>query len=62
MSSKKGTPKSSKKTTGKASEGFTAEEQAAMRERAKELKAEARANKKKSPLTMEPRREPDPIG
>ena len=31
----------------KKSEGFTAEERAAMRERAKELKAEARANKKK---------------
>ena len=32
----------------KKSEGFTAEERAAMRERAKELKAEARANKKKA--------------
>jgi uncharacterized protein YdhG (YjbR/CyaY superfamily) len=38
MSSKKGT---------QASVGFTAEEQAAMKERAKELKAEARANKKR---------------
>ena len=38
---------SAKKST-KKSEGFTAEEQAAMRERAKELKAEARANKKKA--------------
>ena len=36
---------SSKKGTQKASKGFTAEEQAAMRERAKELKAEARAKK-----------------
>src|ERR671910_1219100 len=36
-----------KKATQK-SEGFTAEERAAMRERAKELKAEARANKKKA--------------
>src|SRR5215212_1035643 len=34
--------------SAKKSEGFTAEEQAAMRERAKELKAEARANKKKA--------------
>ena len=33
--------------SAKKSEGFTAEERAAMRERAKELKAEARANKKK---------------
>jgi uncharacterized protein YdhG (YjbR/CyaY superfamily) len=32
----------------KKSEGFTAEERAAMRERAKELKAEERANKKKA--------------
>ncbi len=37
---KKGTPKSTK-STGKASKGFTAEERAAMRERAQELKAEA---------------------
>lgn len=35
-----------KRTTKKA-KGFTDEEQAAMKERAKELKAEARANKKK---------------
>lgn len=35
------------KNTTKASKGFTDEEQAAMKERAKELKAEARANKKK---------------
>ena len=40
MSSKKGTQKSSK--------GFTAEEQAAMRERAQELKAEARMNKNRA--------------
>jgi uncharacterized protein YdhG (YjbR/CyaY superfamily) len=33
------------KSTTKKSEGFTDEEQAAMKERAKELKAEARANK-----------------
>ena len=37
MSSKQGTQKSSKKTTGKASTGFTAEERAAMKERAQEL-------------------------
>jgi uncharacterized protein YdhG (YjbR/CyaY superfamily) len=48
MSSKKGTQKSSKKTTGKASKGFSAEEQAAMRERAQELKAEARMNKNRA--------------
>ncbi len=34
--------------SAKKSEGFTAEERAAMRERAKELKAEARANKKRA--------------
>ena len=34
--------------SAKKSEGFTAEERAAMEERAKELKAEARANKKKA--------------
>jgi uncharacterized protein YdhG (YjbR/CyaY superfamily) len=41
---RKGTQKSAKSATasGKASKGFTAEERAAMRERAKELKAEAR--------------------
>jgi uncharacterized protein YdhG (YjbR/CyaY superfamily) len=40
---RKGTRKSAKSTTvpGKASKGFTAEERAAMKERAKELKAEA---------------------
>jgi uncharacterized protein YdhG (YjbR/CyaY superfamily) len=42
---KKGTQKSAKRTTGKASKGFTDEEKAAMRERARELKAEARATK-----------------
>jgi uncharacterized protein YdhG (YjbR/CyaY superfamily) len=36
------------KRTTKKSEGFTAEEQAAMKERAKELKAEARANKNRA--------------
>jgi uncharacterized protein YdhG (YjbR/CyaY superfamily) len=46
MSATKATHKSAKSTvSGKASAGFTAEERAAMRERARELKAEARANK-----------------
>ena len=46
---KKSTPESSKSTkaTGKKSNGFTDEEKAAMRERAKELKAEERAKKDK---------------
>src|SRR3989337_1757076 len=41
---KKGTQKSAKRTTtgGKKARGFTAEERAAMKERAQELKAEAR--------------------
>jgi ATP-dependent DNA ligase len=34
--------------TGKTSKGFTDEERAAMKERAKELKAEARANKNRA--------------
>jgi uncharacterized protein YdhG (YjbR/CyaY superfamily) len=44
MSPKKGTQKSPKRTTatGKKSRGFTDEERAAMKERAQELKAEAR--------------------
>ena len=44
---KKGTQKSAKSTTaiGKESKGFTNEERAAMRERAQELKAGARAGK-----------------
>jgi uncharacterized protein YdhG (YjbR/CyaY superfamily) len=41
MSPEKGTQKSAKSTTGKGSKGFTAEEKAAMRERAQELKAAA---------------------
>jgi uncharacterized protein YdhG (YjbR/CyaY superfamily) len=36
------TKRSAKRTTGNASEGFTAEEKAAMRERARELKAASR--------------------
>jgi uncharacterized protein YdhG (YjbR/CyaY superfamily) len=44
MSAKKGTQKSAKTSTAtaKTSKGFTAEERAAMKERAQELKAEAR--------------------
>jgi len=50
MSPKKGTQKSAKSTTAinKKSKGFTDEERAAMKERAQELKAEARANKNKA--------------
>jgi hypothetical protein len=39
---KKGTQRAAKGTTGKASKGFTDEERAAMRERARELKADSR--------------------
>jgi len=42
------TRQSAKSTTAKASKGFTAEERAAMKERARELKAEARASKDKA--------------
>jgi uncharacterized protein YdhG (YjbR/CyaY superfamily) len=45
---KKGTQTSAKRATGKTFEGFSAEERAAMKERAKELKAEARANRDKA--------------
>ena len=50
MSPKKATQKSAKSTTatGKKSKGFTDEEKAAMKNRAQELKAEARANKDKA--------------
>lgn len=50
MSPKKDTQKSAKSTTasGKTSKGFTDEERAAMKARAQELKAEARANKDKA--------------
>ena len=50
MSPKKDTQKSAKSTTatGEKAKGFTDEERAAMKERAKELKAEARANKDKA--------------
>ena len=42
QATKKGTRSSAKSTTRKASNGFTDEEKAAMRERAKEVKAAAR--------------------
>jgi uncharacterized protein YdhG (YjbR/CyaY superfamily) len=42
QSAKKGTRQSAKTTAGKASQGFTDEERAAMRERAREVKAAAR--------------------
>jgi uncharacterized protein YdhG (YjbR/CyaY superfamily) len=45
---KKGTKTSATTAPGKASQGFTAEERAAMKERTKELKAEARWNKDKA--------------
>lgn len=45
MSAKQETKKSSATPGGKKTDGFTAEERAAMKERARELKAEARANK-----------------
>ncbi len=50
MSLEKDTQKSAKSTTAinKKSKGFTDEERAAMKERAQELKAEARANKNKA--------------
>ena len=50
MSPKKDTQKSAKSTTaiGKKFKGFTDEERSAMKERAQELKAEARANKDKA--------------
>ncbi|MEW6648690.1 MAG: DUF1801 domain-containing protein [Chloroflexota bacterium] len=50
MSPKKDTSKSTERVaaTGKKYQGFTDEERAAMRERAKELKAEARAERDKA--------------
>lgn len=49
MSTTNDTPKSTKTAAAdKKSDGFTAEERAAMKERAKELKAEARANKNRA--------------
>ena len=45
---KKGTRQSAKRTTGKASKGFTDEERAAMKERVQELKAAARRGPRKA--------------
>ena len=45
---KQATQKSAKSIPGRAPKGFTADERAAMKERAQELKAEARANKNKA--------------
>src|ERR671922_791092 len=45
---KKGTKKSAKTTTSKAFKGFTDEERAAMKARARELKAEERASKNRA--------------
>jgi uncharacterized protein YdhG (YjbR/CyaY superfamily) len=55
MSPKKDTQESAKSTTasGEKSKGFTDEERAAMKERAKELKAEERANKNKAEAESE---------
>jgi uncharacterized protein YdhG (YjbR/CyaY superfamily) len=47
MSARKATQKSAKHTTA-SGKGFSAEERAAMRERARELKAEARADRDKA--------------
>jgi uncharacterized protein YdhG (YjbR/CyaY superfamily) len=47
-SGRKATKKSATTASGTASKGFTAEERAAMKERAKELKAEARAVKNRA--------------
>ena len=51
MSAKKATQKSTKSTTAinKESEGFTDKERAAMKERAQELKAEAKAQARRGP-------------
>lgn len=48
MSTKKTAQKSTGSKTGKASPGFTTEERAAMRERARELKADARARQNRT--------------
>ena len=48
MAVKKGTPKTARSTrkNGKTSSGFTDEERAAMKEHAKELKAESRGQRR----------------
>ena len=59
---KKGTKKSAKSTTAtdKKYEGFTAEERAAMKERAKELKAEARKADEESAVLAKIAELPEP--
>jgi uncharacterized protein YdhG (YjbR/CyaY superfamily) len=62
MSPKKGTQKSAKSATatGKKSKGFTAEEKAAMKERARELKAEAEKADGESALLAKIAEMPEP--
>ena len=62
MSAKKATQKSAKSTTAsnKKSKGFTAEERAAMKERAQELKAEARKADGESALLAKVAEMPEP--
>ncbi|MDF2751976.1 MAG: hypothetical protein K0S82_358 [Gaiellaceae bacterium] len=48
MAERRPAKKATTKRTSETSTGFTAEERAAMKERAKELKAEARANKNRA--------------
>ena len=48
MSPTKDKPKSADSSTSETSKGFTEEERAAMKERAQELRAEARINKKRA--------------
>jgi uncharacterized protein YdhG (YjbR/CyaY superfamily) len=48
MNQNKNTTKKATQKSGNPSQGFTEEEKAAMKERAKELKAEARANKNRA--------------
>ena len=57
MSAKKTTKRSTKSTTGKKAKGFTAEERAAMKERARELKVEAGENELLAKIAEMP--EPD---
>jgi uncharacterized protein YdhG (YjbR/CyaY superfamily) len=62
MSARKATQKSTKSTTaiGKKSKGFTADERAAMKERAQELKAEARKADGESALLAKVAEMPEP--
>src|SRR5215211_5167815 len=62
MSARKATQESTKSTTaiGKKSKGFTADERSAMKERAQELKAEARKADGESALLAKVAEMPDP--